>query len=300
MNENNIVEETPKEPAIAATPKKLVGVQFSAAGRIYSFDPAGIDVKKYDYVVVDGDKGPSVGVAITNCFEVTKNTPHNVCKVLEKASVEDIGRFRINREQAMKAFNVCRSKIVEHGLTMMKLVDVDTLPDNSKAIFYFTSEERVDFRGLVKDLAGYLHMRIEMRQIGARDASKCIGAIGTCGQICCCKKYLRDFKSISIQMAKNQGLSPNPAKLTGMCGKLKCCLSYENEMYSELKENLPPVGSEVDTKEGKGVINNLDVPRQLIYVYLEETNKEACFKLDDITVLKRKEPRKRSSSTRKG
>ena len=195
-------------------------------------------------------------------------------------------------KEAMRAFNLCKEKITNHDLDM-KLVDVDILTGDKKAIFYFTAEERVDFRSLVKDPASALHMRIEMRQIGARDATKSIGGLGSCGLTCCCETHLREFKAIAIQMAKNQGLSPNPAKLTGMCGKLKCCLLYENDMYSECKKGLPGVGAEVKTPKGDGIVNNLDIPRRLVYVYLGEKHKEIRFGVDEITIIKDREPRKK-------
>lgn len=268
--------------------RKLVGVQFSAAGKVHSFDANKFELKIHDFVVVEGDKGPIIGKVTHPAIETNTNeVATNIKKVLRKAAPEDIDGYYANREEAMKAFQVCQKKITEHNLPM-KLVDVDILTGDAKAIFYFTAEERVDFRALVKDLATAMHMRIEMRQIGARDASKCIGSIGSCGLICCCETHLKEFKSIAIQMAKNQGLSPNPAKLTGMCGKLKCCLQYENEMYSESKKSLPGIGSEVDTPKGKGRVSNLDIPRRLVFVVLEESGDETKFDTSQITVLKKK------------
>lgn len=280
-------EETNKTQESKET-KKLVGVQFSSAGKVHSFEAGDHQLNIHDLVVVEGDKGPIIGKVIVPAYEEkAEEVPTNIRKVLRKAGPEDITRHQTNREEAMKAFNLCQKKIVEHGLSM-KLVDVDVLTGDAKAIFYFTAEERVDFRSLVKDLATALHMRIEMRQIGARDAAKSIGSLGSCGLPCCCEMHLREFKSIAIQMAKNQGLSPNPAKLTGMCGKLKCCLIYENEMYSELKKSLPFVGSEVETPNGRGTVSNLDIPRKLVSVRFDETNKEIRFKSDEIKARRRK------------
>lgn len=287
MNEEEIKTEEKVET------KRIVGVRFSTAGKEHLFDAGEHELEMYEFVVVEGDKGPIIGRISMPPFE--KNATKvatNIRKVVRKANEEDVEKKQKNREEAMRAFKICQEKIAEHGL-LMKLVDVNVLTGDTKSIFYFTAEERVDFRALVKDLATTLHMRIEMRQIGARDASKCIGGIGSCGMVCCCARHLKDFKSIAIQMAKNQGLSPNPAKLTGMCGKLKCCLSYENEMYSKLKKRLPSIGSEVETVKGKGIVNSIDVPRQLVSVYLEETNKEVRFPGIDIKILKRMEPKKR-------
>lgn len=286
MNETEV-----KKEEVTGT-KKVVGVQFSAAGKIHMFDAGSHDLNLHDIVVVEGDKGPILGrVAYPVHEKPVGEVATNIRTVIRKAEGEDAERYQKNREEAMNAFNLCQEKIVEHNLPM-KLVDVNYLIGDGKVIFYFTAEERVDFRKLVKDLATVLHMRIEMRQIGARDASKCIGGLGCCGLICCCAKYLREFKSIAIQMAKNQGLSPNPAKLTGMCGKLKCCLNYENEMYSELKKPLPHIGAEVETPKGKGVVSNHDIPRQFVYVFLEETSKEVRFNLSEIKVMRKKEKKK--------
>jgi len=272
--------------------KKLVGIQFSPAGKVYSFEVEDLDIKIHDLVVVEGDKGPIIGKVSVPLYEKgSDEVATNIRKVLRKAEGADVDKYRSNREKAMQSFNLCKEKIVNHNLEM-KLVDVDVLAGDSKIIFYFTAEDRVDFRELVKDLASALHMRIEMRQIGARDATKSIGGLGSCGLVCCCDCHLREFKSISIQMAKNQGLSPNPTKLTGMCGKLKCCMYYENEQYSKTRKKLPSIGSEVETKEGKGVISNLDVPRQLIYVYFEEGRKELIYQKEDIKVTRAKTPRK--------
>lgn len=280
-------------PAKPAVIKKLVGVQFSPAGKVYSFDAAGFDISLHELVVVEGDKGPIIGKVIIPPFErISTEVATNIRKVIRKADENDAEKYQSNREKAMNAYNLCKEKIVRHGLSM-KLVDVDVLTGDAKAIFYFTAEERVDFRSLVKDLASELHMRIEMRQIGARDATKSIGGIGSCGLVCCCEEHLREFRSVAIQMAKNQGLSPNPVKLTGMCGKLKCCLIYENEMYSKMKKGLPSIGSEVETPKGSGRVTNFDVPRQLVSVRFEGADKEVRFRLDELKSCKKREPRRR-------
>lgn len=289
INNNEDIKQQPDET------KKLVGIQFSPAGKIYTFESGDIKVKLHDIVIVEGEKGTIIGKVSIPVFEKkTTKIPKNIKKLVRLADAKDTDRYLNNREQAMKAFNLCKGKIVYHNLSM-KLVDVDILTGDSKAIFYFTAEERVDFRSLVKDLASALHMRIEMRQIGARDASKSIGAMGSCGLVCCCESHLKEFHSISIQMAKNQGLSPNPAKLTGMCGKLKCCLSYENSMYSKEKKHLPLIGSIVDTPKGKGVISNLDIPRNLIFVRLEETGKDARFAVTEVKLLKKRGAKKETT-----
>ena len=297
--ETKKIEEVEEKQAKPVEIKRLVGIQFSPAGKVYSFVAGNLHIHLHDLVVVEGDKGPIIGQVSVPLFEKKSNeVATNIRKVIRKADEKDAERYQANREKAMNAYNLCKEKIVEHGLSM-KLVDVDVLTGDAKAIFYFTAEERVDFRSLVKDLASSLHMRIEMRQIGARDATKSIGGLGSCGQVCCCAKHLREFKSIAIQMAKNQGLSPNPTKLTGMCGKLKCCLLYENEMYSKLKRKLPTIGSEVETSSGIGFITGLDIPRQIVTVRLPESNKDLRLNVDEIKVLKKKEPRKRAKREKK-
>lgn len=299
MNDQTAENKEVTEVAEVTELKRLVGVQFSRAGKVHSFDAGTEELVIHDLVMVEGEKGPIIGKVIVPVFEKnTKEVPTNIKKVLRKASAEDIEKSQRNKEEAMNAFHLCQKKIVEHGLEM-KLVDVDILTGDNKAIFYFTAEERVDFRSLVKDLATALHMRIEMRQIGARDAAKGIGCIGSCGLTCCCETHLREFRSVAIQMAKNQGLSPNPAKLTGMCGKLKCCLVYENEMYSELKKPLPDVGSEVETTKGIGIVNSLDIPRQFIYVRFVGEPKDVRFKPEDIKSEKKRAGRKRAKKEKK-
>lgn len=289
-------KEAEKAPEVREK-KRLVGVRFSSAGKVYSFDASLEFYDIHELVVVEGDKGPIIGKVTVPPYELDADkVATNIRKVLKRAGAEEIDRYQKNREEAMSALKTCQKKMVEHGL-QMKLVDVDILRGDTKAIFYFTAEERVDFRALVKDLATTMHMRIEMRQIGARDAAKSIGGIGSCGFRCCCETHLREFKSIAIQMAKNQGLSPNPSKLTGMCGKLKCCLNYENSLYTKSRQKLPTMGSEVSTPKGNGRVTNLDIPRKLVYVSLEESRDEIRLDYKEVTVLKKKERKKREKKT---
>jgi cell fate regulator YaaT (PSP1 superfamily) len=210
----------------------------------------------------------------------------NIRPVIRKATKDDLEKQSFDLEKAREFFDLCAKKVIEKDLPM-KLVDV--FLEEARVIFFFFAEERVDFRGLVKDLAGHLHRRIEMRQIGARDAAKAIGALGPCGLTCCCETYLNEFMPISIAMAKNQGLSPNPAKLTGMCGKLKCCLSYENEAYLEERKELPPGGSKVKTPEGPGVVIDHDVLKHVCLVRMdgEDRMDQRKFKCEDCVVLSR-------------
>lgn len=248
--------------------KRVAGIHFSRAGKIEYYLAEGLDLKTHDLVVVKGEHDTLIGMVVDPTKDVSSaDVATNIKNILRKATSEDLEKYNQDMEKAKEAFELCRKK-VEERLLPMKLVDV--LFEEGKAIFFFFAEERVDFRTLVKDLASALHTRIEMRQIGARDEAKAIGALGPCGLLCCCERFLKEFKSISISMAKNQGLSPNPAKLTGMCGKLKCCLFYENEIYLSERKELPPIGVKVQINEGTGVITNLDVLKHLCTVRVED------------------------------
>lgn len=247
--------------------RKVAGVIFSRAGKIEYYLAEGIELDSHDVAVVKGEHGNTIGRVVVPPHEVSSNDiATNIKEVVRKANKDDLERYEQDLEKARQSFELCEQKIKERELPM-KLVDVSF--EDNKSIFFFFAEERVDFRALVKDLASSLHMRIEMRQIGARDEAKAIGALGPCGLNCCCETFLSEFRSISIAMAKNQGLSPNPAKLTGMCGKLKCCLSYENETYLEERKSLPPIGARVEIKEGRGVITNIDVIKHVCNVRID-------------------------------
>ncbi|MFH1829994.1 MAG: regulatory iron-sulfur-containing complex subunit RicT [Pseudomonadota bacterium] len=244
-----------EEHSTEQTQKKLaVGVQFRPAGKIYTFVTDDNTLSHGDRVVVESEDGTSLGLIAMAPYEADeKSLPANVKKLLHKAGEEDIDEAAGLRERAIECFHACRERIRSRALPM-KLVDVDISENGKKAVFTFFAENRVDFRALVKDLAGLLRMRIEMRQIGSRDEAKIAGCMGPCGQTTCCSTHLRQFQSISISMAKHQGLAPNPAKLTGMCGKLKCCLAYEQAAYDECRNGLPKVGSAVESPDGPGKI----------------------------------------------
>jgi cell fate regulator YaaT (PSP1 superfamily) len=254
------VPENKAAPAAAPKPegtRRVAGVLFSRAGKIEFFLADGIEAKTHDLVVIKGDHQNVVGRLIVEPKDVpSSDVATNIRQILRKAAPDDIEQFNQIQEKARQGLELCARKAAEKGLPM-KLIDVSY--EDNKAIFFFFAEERVDFRALVKELASALHMRIEMRQVGSRDEAKAIGALGPCGEVCCCERFLKEFNSIGIAMAKTQGLTPNPAKLTGMCGKLKCCLHYENATYLEERKNLPPVGSKVKTSSGQGVITALDV-----------------------------------------
>ena len=229
---------------------KVIGVRFKANGKSYYFSPGDLELQQGDHVIVETARG-------TECGEVAKG-PHDVPDssivkplktVTRMADAVDVRRMQQNRADEKRAFSVCEERIAKHKLDM-KLVDVEYTLDRNKILFYFTADGRIDFRDLVKDLAGVFRTRIELRQIGVRDESKMLGGLGICGQPFCCSRFLRDFQPVSIKMAKEQGLSLNPAKISGSCGRLMCCLAYEQPAYEYLNRITPGVGSIVKTPEG--------------------------------------------------
>jgi cell fate regulator YaaT (PSP1 superfamily) len=233
---------------------KVVGVRFKKAGKIYYFDPDEIEVQNNDFVIVETARGIEFGHVVVGPKEVTEAeivTP--LKKVLRIALDEDFETHRENKKKAKEALEICEKKVVDHNLEM-KLVDVEYTFDNNKVIFYFTADGRVDFRELVKDLASIFRTRIELRQIGVRDEAKMIGGVGPCGQVTCCTRFLGEFAPVSIKMAKEQSLSLNPTKISGLCGRLMCCLKYEQDTYEELLEKMPNVGDIVTTPQGRGII----------------------------------------------
>ena len=238
---------------------KVIGVRFKANGKSYYFSPGDLELQQGDYVIVETARG-------TECGEVAKG-PHDVPDssivkplktVTRMADAVDVRRMQQNRADEKRAFSVCEERIAKHKLDM-KLVDVEYTLDRNKILFYFTADGRIDFRDLVKDLAGVFRTRIELRQIGVRDESKMLGGLGICGQPFCCSRFLRDFQPVSIKMAKEQGLSLNPAKISGSCGRLMCCLAYEQPAYEYLNRITPGVGSIVKTPEGVGAVVETDV-----------------------------------------
>lgn len=233
---------------------KVVGVRFKKAGKIYYFDPDKIEVQNNDFVIVETARGIEFGHVVVGPKEVTEEeivTP--LKKVLRIALDEDFDTHRENKKKAKEALEICEKKVADHNLDM-KLVDVEYTFDNNKVIFYFTADGRVDFRDLVKDLASIFRTRIELRQIGVRDEAKMIGGVGPCGQVTCCTRFLGEFAPVSIKMAKEQSLSLNPTKISGLCGRLMCCLKYEQDTYEELLEKMPNVGDIVTTPQGRGII----------------------------------------------
>ncbi|HAE91414.1 PSP1 domain-containing protein [Tissierella praeacuta] len=232
----------------------VVGVRFKKAGKIYYFDPDDIDVKFNDFVVVETARGVEFGHVVVGPKEIQESEIVAPLKrVIRVALDEDFDIHRENKKKANEAIAICQQKVEEHGLSM-KLVDVEYTFDNNKVIFYFTADGRVDFRELVKDLAAIFKTRIELRQIGVRDEAKMVGGIGPCGKVVCCGQFLGEFEPVSIKMAKEQSLSLNPTKISGLCGRLMCCLKYEHEVYEELLVKMPQIGAIVITPEGRGTV----------------------------------------------
>jgi len=230
----------------------VIGVRFKKAGKIYYFDPDSKLVKKDDYVIVETARGIEFGAAVVGPKLISEDEViQPLKKVLRVATKDDIDKNAKNKKNEQKAFVTCMGKIEDHGLDM-KLVDVEYTFDNNKVIFYFTAEGRVDFRELVKDLASIFKTRIELRQIGVRDEAKMIGGLGPCGRPLCCASFLGDFAPVSIKMAKEQNLSLNPTKISGICSRLMCCLNYEKDLYEENLDRLPRIGDRVETPNGIG------------------------------------------------
>ncbi|WP_346916215.1 stage 0 sporulation family protein [Clostridium sp.] len=258
----------------------VIGVRFKKAGKIYYFNPGDLDIKKGDFVVVETARGIEFGECVVGMKELREGEIVAPLKnVIRKALEEDINANKTNKEKEEEAFKVCLEKIKAHDLTM-KLIDVEYTFDNNKVIFYFTADGRVDFRELVKDLASIFRTRIELRQIGVRDEAKMTGGLGPCGRSLCCSTFLGEFAPVSIKMAKEQNLSLNPTKISGICGRLMCCLNYEQETYEGIRKRLPKVGSIVDTCYGKGEVVSNSVVKEAVKVKVNLKDGE-----DDIKVV---------------
>jgi len=271
------------------TMTKIVGVRFKPAGKIYHFNPAGHDIKKGDKVIVETARGIEMGDV---CVGIKEISPESLTKplkdVIRIATQEDIKRVSENKEKEKEAFGICVEMIKQHGLDM-KLVETEYTFDRTKVLFYFTSDGRVDFRELVKDLATRFRVRIELRQIGIRDESKMVGSIGICGRELCCSKFLGEFVPVSIKMAKEQGLSLNPTKISGTCGRLMCCLKFEQENYEELLKVTPRQGALVQTPDGKGTVEYVEMLKGIVKVRLEGERENAVseYNVADLKILKK-------------
>ena len=249
---------------------KVIGVRFRTAGKVYFFDPLQLEIKRGDHVIVETARGIEFGTVVAGVHEVEDDKVIQPLKpVMRIAGERDIEQEAANKEKEKEAFKICKEKILKHGLEM-KLIDAEYTFDNNKVLFYFTADGRIDFRELVKDLASVFKTRIELRQIGVRDETKIRGGIGICGRPLCCHSYLSDFVPVSIKMAKEQNLSLNPTKISGVCGRLMCCLKNEEDTYEELNRKLPGGGDYVQTADGlHGEVQNVNVLRQLVKVLVE-------------------------------
>lgn len=266
---------------------KVVGVRFKKAGKIYYFDPSELDVKKGDFVVVETARGIEFGECVIGIKEIPETDIVAPLKsVIRVAEKEDIDKHKENKVKEKDALEICLKKIEEHRLNM-KLIDVEYTFDNNKVIFYFTADGRVDFRELVKDLATIFKTRIELRQIGVRDEAKMLGGLGPCGRPLCCSTFLGDFASVSIKMAKEQNLSLNPTKISGICGRLMCCLNYEQSTYEDIRKRLPKAGSIVSLGEVKGEVVSNNTVKESVKVKYRRGDEEVVeeFKIEDIELI---------------
>ena len=244
----------------------VVGIQLQENGKIYYFDVNGLELKPGDYVIADTARGIDLGEVIIGTRTVEENAvPATLKKIIRVATSQDIQKATENRAKEKEAYKVCQKKIAEHQLDM-KLVSVEYAFDNSKILFYFTANGRVDFRSLVKDLASVFKMRIELRQIGVRDEARMLGGLGACGRPICCGTFLEEFQPVSIKMAKEQNLSLNPTKISGVCGRLMCCLKYEQDHYEQTRKKMPRVGREVTTPDGNGTVTELNIVKETVRV----------------------------------
>ena len=249
---------------------EIVGVRFKEVGKVYYFDPDGVSLKKGDRVIVETARGIECGeVAMDNRIVDDEEIVHPLKMIIREATEEDLKTVEENKKKEKEAFDICLKKIANHGLEM-HLVDVEYTFDNSKILFYFTADGRVDFRELVKDLASVFRTRIELRQIGVRDESKMLGGLGMCGRPFCCGTFLGEFQPVSIKMAKEQGLSLNPVKISGTCGRLMCCLKYEQDAYEHLLKITPKQGATVETAEGRGTVVDVNLLTGILKVRLFE------------------------------
>ena len=265
----------------------VIGVRFKQAGKIYYFSPAEFLIKKGNYVIVETARGVEFGECVIGIKEIKEEEIVSSLKsVIRIADEKDINKHKENKNKEKDALDICLEKIKEHNIDM-KLIDVEYTFDNHKVIFYFTADGRVDFRELVKDLATIFKTRIELRQIGVRDEAKMIGGLGPCGRAMCCSTFLGDFASVSIKMAKEQNLSLNPTKISGICGRLMCCLNYEQTTYEDIRKRLPKVGSIVKTEEGNGEVVGNSIVKEIVKVKVKRGDEEAVkeFKIEDIELV---------------
>jgi cell fate regulator YaaT (PSP1 superfamily) len=260
---------------------RIVKIQFNAAGKLYDFNAGALHLIPGDRVIVETERGKSIGGVVVDPREYAEtDVPEGVKKILRKALPEDLAAAVRNADREKEAYALCMGRIKERGIEM-KLVKVDYMFDGSKAVFYFTADGRIDFRELVKDLAHVFHTRIEMRQIGVRDAAKMISGLGICGREICCSSFLREFEPVSVRMAKEQNLALNPTKISGQCGRLLCCLGYEFETYCTLRKCLPKCGKRIHCGEAEGEVVKQNILAGTVTVKTDD-NREVVLKGDDI------------------
>ncbi len=266
---------------------EVVDIQFRPGQKVYFFDPAGMTIQTGDHVIIDTARGPEYGLcAAGNHMISSRDVVAPLRSVLRMATAHDEKIVEENRAKESRAYDICLQKISELGLDM-QLVSVECAFDGSKLLFFFTADERVDFRELVKNLASIFHTRIELRQIGVRDKAKMVGGLGICGRPFCCASFLDDFQPVSIKMAKTQNLSLNPTKISGTCGRLMCCLKYEQEAYEDLIRRSPKEESFVDTPEGRGTVVEVNLLRQQVKVRMEDApDTISVFSNEDIAILR--------------
>lgn len=278
---------------------KVIGVRFRTAGKIYFFSPGKLEIKQGDNVIVETARGVEFGYVAAGPREVEEdNITLPLKSVIRIATADDIRKEEKNREKEKEAFKICLEKIRKHGLEM-KLIDAEYTFDNNKVLFYFTADGRIDFRQLVKDLAAIFKTRIELRQIGVRDETKILGGIGICGRQLCCHTYLSEFAPVSIKMAKEQNLSLNQTKISGVCGRLMCCLKNEQETYEALNKSLPGTGDTVTLPDGlQGIVHSVNVLRQRVKVIVE-VNDEKEIQEYPVGELKFRSRKKKAKNTDK-
>ena len=286
MEDEIIIEEQEIAPA-PDTPVEVVDIQFRPGQKVYFFDPNGMSFVAGDHVIIDTARGAEFGYVTGGNHTIQqKDVVAPLRCVIRKATAQDEKIHEENRAKEARAYEICLQKIEAHGLDM-QLVSAEYAFDGSKILFYFTADERVDFRELVKNLASAFHTRIELRQIGVRDKAKMVGGLGICGRPFCCATFLDDFQPVSIKMAKTQNLSLNPTKISGTCGRLMCCLKYEQEAYEDLIRRAPKAESFVDTPEGRGTVTDIDLLRQRVKVRMEDSPETITwFANADIAVLR--------------
>ena len=265
---------------------EIIGVRFKSVGKVYYFAPDGLKIDAGEKVIVETARGIECGdVVLSNKLVDDAEIVAPLKPVMRVATKEDLEQVEKNKQKESSAFEICEAKIAQFGLNMC-LIDVECTFDNSKILFYFSAENRVDFRELVKELASVFHTRIELRQIGVRDEAKMLGGLGICGREFCCSSYMGEFAPVSIKMAKEQSLSLNPTKISGTCGRLMCCLKYEQDGYEELLKTTPKVGALVDTPSGRATVTDVNLISGKLRVRLEESQGDTSFDKSQVKIIK--------------